>query len=62
VTDTPPILIAKEIALPPALIRTGLDALPSIIPNHGERTSRRFIQFFTVSIRNRSTGAWPTRG
>ena len=40
---------------PPALIRAGLDALPSIIRAQGERASRRFIEFFTANIRNRNT-------
>src|SRR5258708_20695588 len=32
-----------------------MDALPSIIRPHGERASRRFIEFFTANIRNRNT-------
>ncbi len=44
-----------EIKPPPALIRAGIEALPSIIRAQGERASRRFIEFFTASIRNRNT-------
>jgi integrase/recombinase XerD len=40
---------------PPALVRAGLEALPVIIRAQGERASRRFIEFFTASIRNRNT-------
>jgi site-specific recombinase XerD len=50
-----PILLTEEIVPPPALIRAGLDALPSIIRAEGERVSRRFIEFFTANIRNRNT-------
>ena len=50
-----PIILTDEIVPPPALIRAGLDALPSIIRAQGERTSRRFIEFFTANIRNRNT-------
>src|SRR5262249_2984206 len=35
--------------------RAGLESLPAIIRAQGERTSRRFIEFFTASIRNRNT-------
>jgi integrase/recombinase XerD len=51
----PPILLTDKIVPPPALIRAGLEALPAIIRAQGERTSRRFIEFFTASIRNRNT-------
>lgn len=37
---------------PPALVRAGLETLPAIVRNLGERASRRFIEFFTASIRN----------
>src|SRR3984893_6574467 len=40
---------------PPALARAGMGALPSSILSRGERASRRFIEFFTASIRNRNT-------
>ena len=50
-----PIILTDEIVPPPALIRAGLDALPSIIRAQGERASRRFIEFFTANIRNRNT-------
>jgi integrase/recombinase XerD len=52
-----PIILTDEIVLPPALVRAGLDALPSIIRARGERASRRFIEFFTANIRNRNTRA-----
>ena len=44
-----------EIVPPPALIRAGLETLPSIIRAQGERASRRFIEFFTANMRNRNT-------
>ena len=53
----PPILLTEALTPPPALVRAGLDALPAIIRDRGERTSRRFIEFFTASIRNRNTRA-----
>jgi hypothetical protein len=40
-------ILTDEIVPPPALIRAGLVALPSIIRAQGERASRRFIEFFT---------------
>src|SRR5246127_5637976 len=49
------ILLTDEIVPPPALVRAGLDTLPVIIRAQGERASRRFIEFFTASIRNRNT-------
>src|ERR1700746_752227 len=51
----PPILLTGEIVPPPALVRAGLETLPVIIRAQGERASRRFIEFFTASIRNRNT-------
>jgi integrase/recombinase XerD len=50
-----PILLTDEIVPPPALVRAGLETLPVIIRAKGERASRRFIEFFTASIRNRNT-------
>jgi hypothetical protein len=50
-------ILTDEIVPPPALVRTGLDALPAIIRARGERASRRFIEFFTANIRNRNTRA-----
>ena len=44
-------------ALTPPLVRAALEALPAIIRGRGERGSRRFIEFFTASIRNRNTRA-----
>jgi hypothetical protein len=55
VASKQPIILTDEIVPPPALIRAGLDALPSIIRAQGERASRRFIEFFTANIRNRNT-------
>ena len=57
-----PIILTDEIVPPPALIRAGLEALPSIIRAQGERASRRFIEFFTASIRNRNTRMAYARG
>src|SRR6266446_10982138 len=50
-----PILLSNEIAPTPALVRAGMDALPAAILAHGERATRRFIEFFTATIRNRNT-------
>ena len=50
-----PIVLTNEIAPTPALMRAGMDALPAAILAHGERASRRFIEFFTATIRNRNT-------
>src|SRR5580692_6309885 len=55
VASKQPIILIDEIVPPPALIRAGLEALPSIIRAQGERASRRFIEFFTANIRNRNT-------
>jgi integrase/recombinase XerD len=49
-----PILLTDEIVPPPALVRAGLETLPAIIRAQGEHASRRFIEFFTTSIRNRN--------
>ncbi len=35
--------------------RIGLETLPSIVAQAGERAGRRFIEFFTANIRNRNT-------
>jgi integrase/recombinase XerD len=50
-----PIVLSDEIRLPPALIRAGIAGLPAMIAAQGERASRRFIEFFTATIRNRNT-------
>jgi integrase/recombinase XerD len=50
-----PIILSDEIAPTPALVRAGMDALPAAIIASGERTFRRFIEFFTATIRNRNT-------
>ena len=49
------ILLTDPVSPPPALVRAGLEVLPVIIRTQGERASRRFIEFFTASIRNRNT-------
>jgi integrase/recombinase XerD len=50
-----PILLTDEVVPPPTLVRVGLETLPVIIRAQGERASRRFIEFFTATIRNRNT-------
>jgi integrase/recombinase XerD len=50
-----PIILSEEIIPPPALVRAGLESLPAIIRVQGERAGRRFIEFFTATIRNRNT-------
>jgi integrase/recombinase XerD len=40
-----------------ALRRAGFDRLPAIVTNDGEQTTKRFIEFFTATIRNRNTRA-----
>jgi hypothetical protein len=50
-----PIILTNEIAPTPALVRAGMNALPAAIAAQGERASRRFIEFFTATIRNRNT-------
>src|SRR5215468_9341424 len=50
-----PVILTEEIIPPPALVRAGLQVLPAMIRAQGERASRRFIEFFTASIRNRNT-------
>jgi hypothetical protein len=57
-----PIILTNEIAPTPALVRAGMEALPVAILAHGERTSRRFVEFFTASIRNRFTRTSYARG
>src|SRR5437899_1970559 len=50
-----PIILSDQIVPPPALVRAGLETLPASIRAQGERASRRFIEFFTATIRNRNT-------
>src|SRR5207237_8834367 len=50
-----PIILTDQIIPPPALVRAGLETLPAIIRAQGERAGRRFIEFFTATIRNRNT-------
>jgi hypothetical protein len=58
-----PIILSEEIIPPAALARAGLESLPAIIRAQGERASRRFIEFFTATIRNRNTRmAYARRG
>ncbi|MFN0085867.1 MAG: tyrosine-type recombinase/integrase [Blastocatellia bacterium] len=42
---------------PASLRRAGFDALPAIITAEGAKTAKRFLEFFTVTIRNRNTRA-----
>ena len=56
-TKTSAILLTEALTPPQALVRAGLETLPAIIRGRGERASRRFIEFFTASIRNRNTRA-----
>jgi hypothetical protein len=58
-----PIILSEEIIPPPALVRAGLEGLPAIIRAQGEHAGRRFIEFFTATIRNRNTRmAYARRG
>jgi hypothetical protein len=50
-----PIILSDQIIPPPALVRAGLEMLPAAITAQGERAGRRFIEFFTATIRNRNT-------
>ena len=43
------VLSARQVSLP------GLDRLPKLFRDAGEHASRRLIEFFTVTIRNRNT-------
>ncbi len=48
----------KDLAAPQApssLARIGIDRLPRLIANAGEHASRRFVEFFVATIRNRNT-------
>jgi hypothetical protein len=42
--------------------RAGLESLPAIICAHGKRATRRFIEFFTATIRNRNARMASARG
>jgi hypothetical protein len=48
-------VLADEIISAAVLVRAGLEALSAIVRVVGERSSRRFIEFFTAAIRNRNT-------
>ena len=53
------ILTASDVvAVPPALIRVGIESLPAAITAAGTETSERFIEFFTTNIRNRTRMAY----
>lgn len=41
--------------IPRQLARIGLDALPAVVADAGERAGWRFIEFFTANIRNKNT-------
>lgn len=41
--------------MPRHLARFGLDSLPAIIADAGEPAGRRFVEFFTATIRNKNT-------
>jgi hypothetical protein len=58
----PPIILSDQIVPPPALVRAGLKTSPTIIRAQGEGASRRFIEFFTATIRNRNTRMAYARG
>ena len=49
------IILTDQIIPPPALVRAGLEMLPAAIAAQGERAGRRFVEFFTATIRNRNT-------
>ena len=51
-----PISLTDQIVPPPALVRPGLETVPTTIRDRGERASRRFIEFFTATTRNRTPG------
>jgi hypothetical protein len=58
-----PIILTEQIVPPSALVRAGLETmLPTIIRAQGERAGRRFIEFFTATIRNRNTRMTYARG
>jgi hypothetical protein len=52
-----PIVLTTDdmVAVPPALIRAGIETLPAAIGAAGAHTSERFIEFFTTNIRIRNT-------
>jgi integrase/recombinase XerD len=50
-----PIVLTEQVIAPPALVRAGLEMLPAAIATQGERAGRRFVEFFTATIRNRNT-------
>ena len=52
----PMVLTADDVvAVPPALIRAGIETLPAMIAAADAHTRERFIEFFTANIRNRNT-------
>ena len=40
---------------PSSLARIGIDRLPRLIADAGENASRRFVEFFVATIRNKNT-------
>ena len=48
---------AIVLAPPARLARLGFEALPAVIEDAGDGASRRFIEFFTANIRNRTDGS-----
>jgi hypothetical protein len=40
---------------PRELSQLGLDALPAVIVHAGPSAARRFLEYFTATIRNRNT-------
>jgi len=51
-TQTLPSVVAPR---PRELARVGLAALPALVAGAGEHAARRFLEFFTATIRNRNT-------
>ena len=53
--------MSTQVVVSPAgqVTRAGLKNLPAVIADAGESVSRRFVEFFTANIRDR-TRAWPT--
>jgi hypothetical protein len=55
-----PIILTDQIIPPPALVRAGLETLPTIIRAQGERAGRRFIEFLPRPSATATPG-WRTR-
>jgi len=52
VASKQPILLTDEIVPPPALIRAGLDALPTIIRAEGERADAQYVRILYIAATN----------